>query len=34
MSFLIGEQPILIVTAGDTKIDMQNTNTSLVQKLK
>ena len=29
MSFLVGEQPILIL-----KLIMQNTNTSLVQKLK
>ena len=34
MSFLIGDQPILIVTAGDTKIDNANTNTFSEQKQK
>ena len=34
MSFLVGEQPILIVQPVILKLIMQNTNTSLVQKLK
>ena len=34
MSFLVGDQPILIVTAGDTKIDNAKTNTFSEQKQK
>lgn len=34
MSFLVNEEVILIVTAGDVKIDNKNTNNIFMQKQK
>lgn len=34
MSFLLGEEPILIVTAGDARIDNKNTRNIFIKKRK